>query len=79
MGKIPWLAYFPQIQFTIWMNWGMIQQSIEAKILQTKQITGTEHISLMHTFTRKSEGDCRMPWHITVSLMTHANSTLFIG
>jgi len=40
------------------------------KILQKKTNMGTEQVNVTRTFMHTSEGDGRMPWHITVCLTT---------
>jgi len=79
-GKIPWLTYdkIPSDSIFNMDELGNDTTKHRNKILQKKQITGTEKVSTIRTFMRTSEGDGRMPWHITVCLTTRADGTFVL-
>jgi len=75
MGQLPWKSYLEIPPNSIYNmdELGNDTTKHRNKILQKKTNTGNEQVSTTRTFMRTSEGDGRMPWHITVCLTTRAD------
>ena len=73
-GKIPWKTY-SEIPAEAIFNMDEVGNDTTKhrnKIL-TKKTTGSDKVNTTCTFMQTSEGDGRMPWHITICLMTCGN------
>jgi len=76
MGQLPWRSYIEIPPSSIYNmdELGNDTTKHRNKILQKRTNTGTEQANATRTFMHTSEGDGRMPWHITVCLMARADS-----
>jgi len=73
--QLPWWSYLEIPASSIYNmdELGNDTTKHRNKILQKRTNTGTEQANATRTFMRTSEGDGRMPWHITVCLTTRAD------
>jgi len=75
MGQLPWHSYIEIPPSSIYNmdELGNDTTKHRNKILQKRTNTGTEQANATRTFMRTSEGDGRMPWHITICLASYAD------
>jgi len=80
MGAIPWKKYndIPADAIYNMDEVGNDTTKHRNKILTKKTASGTKEVNSTRTFMRTSEGDGRMPWHITICLTTRADGMFWI-